>query len=180
MELSHARFLAESVVAKLAPYCQKICICGGIRRHKPDPHDIDIVCLPHYDSEKDMFSNITSIFPVHEFEQAVNQWTKVKGEATGKYTQRLLKDGTKVEISIAFPDNYGCLKLIRTGDADFTPLIMKRALRMGFQQRAGYLWDDDENGMDSKIIPIPEEEDYFRVLNLPFVEPSKRDINAFR
>ncbi len=174
MDLAYARSLAETVVARLAPVCEKVAICGGIRRHKPDPHDIDIVVLPRRDQEKDMFGTVTGHVVIPEFITCVNQWTKIKGEATGKYTQRLLKDGRHLEISIAQENNFGCLQLIRTGDSDFSQLIMKRVLQCGLQQRDGYLWNDKE------IIPIREEEDYFRVLNLPFVEPSKRDINAFR
>lgn len=174
MDFAYARHLAESVVFQLAPMCDKIQICGGVRRHKPEPHDIDIVLIPRRDSEKDMFGTITGYHVTPEFIQCVNQWTKIKGEPYGKYTQRLLKGGIHLELSIATADNYGCLQLIRTGDSDFSHLIMKRVLKCGFEQRDGYLWDGD------KKIPIPDEKDYFNILNLPYIEPKDRDANAFR
>ncbi len=174
MEYSYAKYVADSVVAKLAPSCDKIKVCGGVRRHKPEPHDVDIVVIPRRDVWKDMFGDVIPSPPVPEFIATVNQWTKLKGDPDGKYTQRLLKNGVKLEISIATPDNFGALVLIRTGDADFSQMIMKRVLKCGLQQKDGFLWNED------KIIPLHEEEDYFKVLNLPYIEPSKRDINAFK
>jgi DNA polymerase/3'-5' exonuclease PolX len=174
MELSHARYLADSVVAKLVPVCERVMICGGIRRHKPNPHDIDLVVIPHRDTEKDMFGQVSGYHVVPEFVTAINQWTKIKGDPDGKYTQRLLADGVNLEISMCTNDNWGCLTMIRTGDSDFTHMMMIRARKLGFEQRDGYLWKDD------KRLSIPDERIYFEVLNLPYIEPEMRTADAFK
>lgn len=173
MDLSHARFLAESVVTKLAPYCIQSQIVGSIRRHQKEVTDIDILVSPHRDQVKDLFGNITGSEVAPEFIQLVNSWERLKGNPTGRYCQRMI-DGHKVEIYIATEETWAALQIIRTGNSDFTHMLMTRALKLGFKQQDGLLWNDD------KSVPMKDETDYFRVLNLPYIPPDKRDINAFR
>jgi len=173
MELFEARYLAESIVKKLVPVCERVQICGGIRRHKSDPHDIDLVVIPKRTPIKDLFGMVTRHVPTVEFQNLIDSWEKLKGEATGKYTQRLVNK-VKVEISMADFDNFGCLQLIRTGNADFSQMIMTRVLKCGLQQRDGYLWND------TRRIPVHSEEEYFKILDLPYVVPQLRDKDAFK
>jgi len=173
MELQHARYLAESVVAKLAPYCLQCQIVGSVRRQQKEVTDIDILVSPQRDQVKDLFGKVTESVVVPEFIQLVNSWERLKGNPTGKYCQRII-DGHKVEIYIATEETWAALQIIRTGSSDFTHMLMTRAMKLGFKQQDGILWRDE------KPIPMKDEVDYFRVLNLPYIEPSKRDINAFR
>lgn len=173
MTLQEAKTKAQYVVNLLEPLCLKIEICGSIRRKQPEVHDIDIVCIPIRDHIKDMFGNIIGTQASPEFIRAVNSMKKLKGEPSGRYTQREL-DGVKVEISMGTPANFGCLQLIRTGNAEFSHLIMKRVLQCGLEQRDGYLYNED------KVIPIDDERKYFSTLNLPYVEPEHRNADAYR
>lgn len=173
MTYTEARYLADTIITKLAPVCDKIKICGSIRRKQKEVSDVDIVVLPRRTPVKDMFGEISGFIVIPEFVLAINQWEKIKGDPLGKYTQRLV-DGHKVEISITTPENYGNIVAIRTGNSDFTHLLMIRALKLGLQQRDGFLWND------SKLIPCPTEEEYFRVLNLPYIEPENRNANSFK
>lgn len=174
MTLSEARYLADSIIAKLVPVTERCMIGGSIRRKKNEVSDIDIILIPRRDEIKDMFGIVIAREPCPEFIATINQWTKIKGDATGKYTQRLVKGGHMVEFSICKPDNWGNITLIRTGDADFTHMIMKRVLKMGYRQEDGYLWED------AKKIPLTDERQYFELLNLPYIEPEHRNKNAFR
>lgn len=173
MEYQHARHLAESICHQLIPYCNKIKICGSVRRKQVECRDIDIVVLPKTKPFKDIFGMITHHERDTGFITTINKWHKIKGDPTGKYTQRLYQ-GHKLEIAIAQPENFGNLVLIRTGNADFSHLIMKIALKRGFNQKDGFLYRDD------KLIPIPDEQLYFETLGIPFVQPEKRDANAFK
>lgn len=38
--------LSEKIVKQIKPFCKRIEVAGSIRRHKPDPRDIDIVLIP--------------------------------------------------------------------------------------------------------------------------------------
>jgi DNA polymerase/3'-5' exonuclease PolX len=46
MDYLEARQLAERVCHQLTPHCDRIKICGSIRRKKQEVSDIDIVALP--------------------------------------------------------------------------------------------------------------------------------------
>ncbi|GAH87243.1 unnamed protein product, partial [marine sediment metagenome] len=41
MELENAKKIADVVIKRLSPYCQKIEVAGSIRRRKAIAHDID-------------------------------------------------------------------------------------------------------------------------------------------
>jgi len=169
MDYHTARNLAERVVAQLTPYCEKIKICGSIRRHKAEVKDIDIVCLPKTEPIKDLFGMVTGHKRMDGFINAINAMEKLKGDPEGKYTQRLL-EGVKVEIAMAHPDNYGNLVLIRTGSAEFTKMMMTEVLRKGFNQKDGFLYKRDQ------IISIPDEMIYFKTIGVPYVQPEKRNL----
>lgn len=173
MTLAVAQNKAKEIVETLTPVCERIAICGSIRRKAKEVTDIDLVVIPHRDKIKDMFGTVTALVPIPEFIAIVSKWPKIKGEPTGKYTQRL-HEGIKLEISICSPDNWGNITLIRTGNADFSHMVMKRVLKCGFEQKDGFLYDND------KIIALPEEKDYFDILGLPYINPENRDKDAFR
>lgn len=48
MKLEQAQQIAEALKADLKPYCEKIEIGGSIRRKKPEPNDIELVCIPKF------------------------------------------------------------------------------------------------------------------------------------
>lgn len=173
MDYLEARALAEKVCHQLVPYCDKIKICGSVRRRKQECSDIDIVCLPKTKPVKDLFGMISGQERDPGFIKTINQWEKLKGDATGKYTQRLV-EGHKVEIAMAHPDNFGNLVLIRTGNADFSHLIMKIVRERGFHQTEGFLY------RETRLIPIPDEMVYFQTLGIPFIQPELRNADAFK
>lgn len=173
MDYLEARQLAERVCHQLAPHCDRIKICGSIRRKKQEVSDIDIVVLPKTNPVKDLFGMVTHHERIPGFVDVINQWHKIKGDAAGKYTQRLI-EGHKLEIAIAHPDNFGILTLIRTGNADFSHLIMKIVNSRGFEQKEGFLYKN------KNLISIPEEMWYFKTLGIPYVQPELRTIDAFK
>lgn len=174
MELSQARYIAQGVVAKLKPCCLRIMIAGSIRRQMKECTDIDLVVIPHRDKKVNMFGDPAGEEVAMEFVYTVNQWPKIKGEATGKYTQRLLPEMVKLEISICTTATWPSLTMIRTGNSDFTHMMMIRARKLGFEQREGLLYDGD------KVIQMVDEADYFKVLQVPFIVPEHRDKYAFK
>lgn len=156
MKLEEIRTIAEEYRDILAPYCHKAEIAGSIRRCKANPNDIEIVCLvdPEY---------------YQEFAREVNSWKKIKGEPTGKYTQRLLPEGVTLDLFIAEKGNFGNILLIRTGSKEFSKQIMGIAAnKRGFRHIEGYLWKEGQR------FPCLSEKDVFWLLKLPYVEPKDR------
>jgi DNA polymerase/3'-5' exonuclease PolX len=170
MDYAQALRLADDAKATLSPYCTRIEIAGSVRRQKDDPRDIELVCIPHMVTAG-LFDDGLAVSP--DFCAAVNRWHKVKGEPTGKYTQRVLPGGMKLDLFMADTDNFGTLFLIRTGDWEFSKHFMGWVLpRHGYKQQDGYIWKDGAK------VPVPEEQDVFALAGMEFIEPSKRTGNG--
>ena len=100
----------------------------------------------------------------------VNNWDKVKGEPTGKYTQRILPEGIKLDLFMANRENWGLIFAIRTGSADFSYKVLACGwVKKGYHSKGGIL--KDEKGRE---IILREEEHLFDFIEIPFVEPKFR------
>ena len=162
MEYSKAKEIADSVLQKLKPHCERIEIAGSVRRKKANPNDIEIVAIPKpYDV--DLFeSGIATI---------VNQWEKVKGELPCKYTQRILPEGIKLDLFFATADNWGLIYAIRTGSADYSRFVLATGwVKLGYHSKNGILIKDDIE------YPVKEEIDLFNLLGLKWTDPEHRAI----
>lgn len=173
MELHKAEKIAQKYVALLAPYCERLEIAGSVRRKKPEVKDIEIVCIPMQEivieKSEDLFDESKHNYQVHrEFVGAVNRLEKIKGEPTGKYTQRLLPEGINLDLFIANKDNWGYILAIRIGPDGYSKYLADTWVRQGYRGIDGTL---TKNG---KPIPVPEENDLFRLLGLEYVEPEYR------
>jgi len=156
MILAEAKKIADRVVEELKPYCFRIEIAGSIRRKKPEVKDIEIVCFPCSAS-------------AFNFKTTVEKYQKVRGEALGKYTQRILPEGIKLDLFMTARDNFGLIFLIRTGPAEFSKWIIGIKLpEAGYKCRGGYLWNKKGEMMAF------EEEDIFKLAGLNYIPPEKR------
>lgn len=156
MILAAALDIADHIRAELAPFCTRIEIAGSVRRQKPEVKDVEIVCIPR---GRDLA----------HFADTVNRWTKIKGEPSGRYTQRYHPDGIMLDLFMTTPENWGAILLIRTGSADYSKWFMGTALpKAGYRQEGGYV---RQNGV---IVPTYEEEDVFRLAGVTWVEPEQR------
>jgi DNA polymerase/3'-5' exonuclease PolX len=166
MEYTKALTIAEEARETLAPFCERITIAGSIRRRREHCKDIELVAIPKMVATG-LFSDEPVVHP--DFCAVVDSWQRVKGQATGRYTQRILPGGMVLDLFMADQDNHGAILLIRTGDAAFSKRFMGWTLRRhGYEQRDGYIW---QGGVK---VGVPEERDVFRLVRKPFVEPSDR------
>jgi DNA polymerase/3'-5' exonuclease PolX len=162
MKYKEALKIAEKVKAELAPHCERIEIAGSIRRKKPEVKDIEIVAIP---KPYDIGLFESGITPV------VNQWKKIKGELPCKYTQRILPEGIVLDLFFAERENWGNIFAIRTGSADYSHKVLATEWVMrGYKSEGGYLYTNGER------ISILEEEDLFKLIEVPYVEPEFRSL----
>ncbi len=173
MELHKAEKIAQKYVDLLAPYCERIEIAGSARRKKPEVGDIEIVCIPMQEivieKTEDLFYESKHNYQVHHgFVEEVNKLEKVKGEPTGKYTQRILPEGIKLDLFMANKDNWGYILAIRIGPDGYSKYLADTWVRQGYKGVDGML---TKNGVP---IPVPEEKDLFWLLGLEYVEPEYR------
>lgn len=159
MKLEVAKTVAEEVVALLKPHCRVIEIGGSIRRCKPEPKDIEIVCIPKT-FNMGLFED--------GFAQEVNKMIKVKGEPDGKYTQRVYR-GCVIDIFMPTFTNYGYIMMLRTGSKDWNQRVMLPRLKgNGYKPLEGFIYYKGE------IRNVPDETTMFQMMGMDYVKPQDR------
>jgi DNA polymerase/3'-5' exonuclease PolX len=167
MEHKTAKEIADRIVEKIKPYCDRVEIVGSIRRGKPFVHDIDIVCLPNNQGEL--------YYALHEF-------GLIKGGK--KVLQVSTKEGITVDIYIATPATWVTLLLIRTGSKEHNVQLCARARQKGLilhadgrglcHPGAKAIYGEPAMGEDSPVPDINTEADFFKALDLPYRQPAER------
>lgn len=157
--------IANEVLEELRPHCVRIEIAGSIRRKKALVGDIEIVAIPKPYTTGAVESGIALV---------VNKWMKVKGKmeyGKTKYTQRILKEGIKLDLFVADETNWGLIFAMRTGSADFSHKVLASGwVSRGFKSIGGYMTRDGEK------LEVKEEVDLFRIAGVLFKQPSERDL----
>lgn len=162
MKINKAKSIAESLIDKLSPHCLKCEIGGSIRREKPDVKDIEIICIPkvHGQSVRRLSGWINTVYGLGVIKKG-----KLKN---GKYIQIILPDGITLDLFIAKPDNWGMIKLIRTGSAAFARRTLGEFNKLGFNSVEGY------PTKGTLKLKFETEQSVFDFLEMKFVEPKYR------
>jgi DNA polymerase/3'-5' exonuclease PolX len=172
--LAEALDICADTVADLRPHCLKIDEAGSVRRRRPTIGDLEIVCLPDRDPLES-----TPLF-AGGFAAAVEQWPGVVGKPDGRYTQRLLPCGLKLDLFMPHPDGYGLIMAIRTGSADWCKQVLAPAwVRAGYRSEGGLLHkivDEDFPDNWDTTVPCRTERELFDVIGLRWVEPADREV----
>ncbi|MEW6507205.1 MAG: hypothetical protein AB1432_05610 [Bacteroidota bacterium] len=173
MELRKAEKIAQKYIDLLAPFCERIEIAGSVRRRKPEVKDIEIVCIPKkeivLEDVDDFFKEEKDSYEIHpEFIREINKLEKIRGEPTGKYTQRILPEGINLDLFMATKDNWGYILAIRIGPDGYSKYLANTWVKLGYKGVDGML---TKNGVP---IPVYEEKDLFWLLGLEYVEPEYR------
>ena len=154
MELERAKAIAEEVIKRLSPYCQRIQVAGSVRRQKPLVKDIDLVLIP-----SDPW-NLS-----HEIAGLGYSY------AAGDKLKRVSYNGVQVDLYYASEETWGMTLLVRTGSADHNIFLAARAKKMGlhFSVARGI-----ENKM-GEVIASRTEEEVLSALGLNYIPPEERE-----
>jgi hypothetical protein len=167
MDLLEAQSIAKDVYELLAPHCDMIHVAGSIRRQESKIGDIEIVCLSKtqfiksgklvttspkpltlFEPEECRTDHVEvteedvsgKYIPIDPFIYLVNSWEKIKGEPTGRYTQRKLPNKVKLDLFMPTRSDYYRQLAIRTGDVNYARYVIARSWK-----RKG--WCGTENGL---------------------------------
>ena len=182
--LNQARADAEAFM-ELFPQTSYVrwTIAGSVRRGKAEVGDIEHVVEPAFGEVPtgDMFGGTerrnllwaaldamiaNGTLAKHVYHTAVGDQSRWGDSYRGVDFR-----GFNNEIFTATPNNYGAILLIRTGPADYSKNFVDRFLRGHlYRQQGGNLVHIKSGG----IVPIPDEETYFKMAGLPYVHPGKR------
>lgn len=168
MRLSEAKRQAAIVLEQLQSACTRMLVCGSVRREKAECKDIEIVVIPETKPQRPVFGIPASGQPPLEaLLDRLIRWGELKRNLDNpKYgaKYKTLKLGTTpIDLFIATPDNWGNIVAIRTGDGDFSRMMVTKRQFGGLMpadmfQRDGYLYNSEG------LIACPEEADWFFAL----------------
>lgn len=183
-------------------YRDLICIAGGLRREKPDVHDIEIVAAPSMDAPPLEFGKpmYRTIFEQELARLQAEGWlldALKNGSKLKQYVIDVKKFGFeapaepfKIEFYLVTPPaQFGVDLMIRTGpgeaDDNFsqwivTPRSKGGALPDGYRVKHAAVWRDEQ--LDSKGEPkptelplqMPTERSFFKFLGMDWINPPDR------
>jgi len=154
MELERAQKIAEEVVKRLSPYCQRIEVAGSIRRGKPVVKDIDMVLIPD-DREA--------------VDRTLMQLGMVK--MSGLKITRVVGEDISLDIYYATPETWATLLLIRTGSTENNIRLATLAKNKAWHLAASGDGLFNERG---ERIAGDTEESIYEALGIPYQPPEAR------
>jgi len=192
MKLKYASEIAQHLKFVLAPSCERLEICGSVRRaNKDDVKDIELVALPkmkvggtrlEFGRPPMLFRNLLEQY-LHDLLQTgirVNSgvWKFVHDDKDGEKMKTFIVTtdfgSIKLDLFIVTPPaQFGVIQIIRTGPAEFSKRLVTAQphglLPRGFKFKDGALRADTAG-----ILKTLDERDVFDALGIPFIEPGDR------
>lgn len=176
IELSVASTLADDVVRLISPAMARAEVAGSVRRRKPIVGDIEIVGIP--DNQEKLIKLLREVGQtIKPGVPGVVPWSPKPG---ARYIRVRLEAGMNLDLFLANQNNWGGLFLMRTGSgvgADgntfngFVPRIFKRWKVLS---GGGRMTDCMPTMPTGEQLWVPEEQDFFDLLEMDFVPPEQR------
>ena len=170
MELQKARAIAEDLKTRLEVGCERVTIAGSIRRQKPFPTDIELLCIPKYDSGIDQLDReIGALFVKGILDYRRN---KLGSKVYGEKNKLLLHKPSGIGVDL-FSTTRGCWAValvVRTGGKVTNQRIATAALRKSWRFRA---YGDGFDTPDGHVTCSTEQE-VFEAVGLPYLPPEER------
>jgi len=181
--MSQAAVLARDLLDMLRPVCEQVEIAGSVRRQKPDPKDIELVCIPITVPVMNLFAD----GEVGRYD--MNRWVRDlvgweldrKQPRNGPRWKRLVNPRSLMccDLFITRPEAWGVMFTLRTGPADFSTQLMIRCKARGLKVEDGLLYKTHRDGK-TDLLATPTERSFFEALGLPWLEPVERSVAALR
>lgn len=170
MELARARSIAEEIMELLDGSCDRKEIAGSIRRSKPFPGDIEILCIPKYDGAVDCLDRrVRELISQEMLDYRLN---KLGRKVYGPKNKLLVHVPSGIGVDI-FSTTEGCWfvsMVVRTGGKKTNMRIAWAAMEKGYQFHAygsGFTTPDGD-------IVCRSEREVFEAVGLPYQKPEER------
>lgn len=187
-ELDAARRIVGEFADLIRPACERLEVCGSIRRGQPTVKDADLVAIPG----AGLLALLDDLLARHVVEKAL--YGESKATRWGPKLRGMIFQGLQIEIDLADENNWGYKKALRSGPKSANEYIMsfiswrKPALR--FQDGCGWyspgnLWHKPNPTSkwlaDDKVqLSIPDEETLFALLGMPYLAPNLRSEEQYK
>jgi DNA polymerase (family 10) len=165
MKLLEATQIANELIGKLRPLCDRVEVAGSIRRGRANVHDIDIVAIPN--EEKILAAGYFG--RQHLIGSLASSGQPIK---SGQAIASFVFNDINVDIYWATHSSWGTLLLIRTGSKQHNIKLCTLAKSRGWQLKAS-----GEGLFDAykRRIAGNDEEGILTALGLPFLPPGERE-----
>lgn len=180
MQYELAYRLARDLANDLAPACERIEIAGGLRRRKPDVHDLELLAIPKIIPVADLFGNDQAGYnPLDDYLADLVELGKLApgGKNGPRYKQfKVLPSQIALDLFIVLPPaQWGVIKAIRTGPAHYSHWLVTRQERGGalpnhLRVKDGALWPL----YGGLALETPTEDSFFEALGIPMPDPVDR------
>lgn len=176
IDLTEAQTIAGKVLEHIMPALTRGEIAGSIRRQKPVVGDIEIAAISE---DRELLMRLLSETGqmIKPGVPGVVPWTP---RLEAKYLRLRLPEGMNLDLFMATPQNWGGLFLMRTGSGagpdgntfnGFTPGIFGRWKKVS---GGGRMTDCMPTMPTGEQLWLPEEQDFFDLLEMDFVPPVER------
>ncbi|GAH43204.1 unnamed protein product [marine sediment metagenome] len=169
MELERAQEIADELLKQLYPYCQRIEVAGSVRRQKPEPSDIELLCIPKYVAGVDQLDREIGALMIQGI--LGFRLNKRGSRIYGPKNKLLIHiNGIGVDIFSTDEQCWPVALVVRTGGKETNKRIATAALRKGWRFHAygsGFSTPDGE-------IVCHSEREVFEAVGLPYQEPWER------
>lgn len=204
MAIKHAQPIMDHLIERLSPGCERIEVAGSIRRGCKVIGDFEIVAIPKLESTGLFgHEAVSALDPILE-SMTGDLFKPVKnGPKYKQFLILTTKPSMSLDLFLTNADSWGYQMAIRTGPWQYSRalvtqrckgglldddhlchdgIVWKSAGPRGFGQYAGAEANaktDDENtqmigDMLYRMVKVPEESDFFDLIDGGFVEPSRR------
>lgn len=176
IDLVEAEQIAKKVVNHICYSLDRAEVAGSIRRKKPIVGDIEIVGIPN---DRERLLKLLGDVGQH-IKPGVPGAVPWAPKPTSKYLRVRLNEGMNLDLFLATPQNWGGLFMMRTGSASspdgnsfhgFVPGIFSRWKKLS---GGGRMTDTMPTMPSGEQLWVPEEQDFFDLLEMDFVPPEER------
>jgi hypothetical protein len=166
--------IAQEIARILKDACVQLSIAGSIRRNKATAGDIEIVAVPKItNSENELWALLDDMLANGDVTKALygaKQRTK-----WGEKSRGLMFQDTQVEIYTSYPHSWGYQYWLRTGPSEANEYVMK----MQYEKHAKFRLKDGEVLTSHGVLNIPTEEDWFKLLGIPYTPAKDRSVELY-
>ena len=174
-DYTEALAIAQCLLERLRPACERIELAGSLRRQRPQIGDIEIVAIPRLRSAG-LFDDTQESM----LDEAVLTCGATRFSKSGARFRQFEFGGMNVDLFIQpDPATWGMNFMIRTGSADFSHwMVTDRhhggALPSYLRVKGARIWYGD------KMLDTPEETDVFRLVGPAWIPPTEREFGLWR
>lgn len=169
--------IANKYIEMFSPYCVdgKCVVAGSLRRKKEDIGDIELCMYPKSQVQLDIFGEAVGVvYPLHNF--ILSHFKDYHYIRSGERLKSIQLEQTQLDLFIIFPPaQWGYRLAITTGPAEYSKWLVTHRHKGGALP-SNCMCVDGAILRAGKTIPMPREEDFFELLDIPYPAPEDRKV----